>query len=260
MIDTHLHVWDTAAVRIPWLNDAGLPAKAAIPDRQDRRFVLVEADATDPAEEADWLIAVADSTPSVHGVVVSVPLEKPLAAERLARVADVPQVVGVRRLLQDRDLFDSIAFLDGLKRLAACGLPFDACVRDYELPRLLTLLEQVPELTVVLDHMGKPDVRDAAARDRWARNLARLAERDAVYCKLSGLPAECRDVNELERYAADILDIAIGTFGVERCLIGSDNPVSQDPSDWCDRVLERLPAAQHAAVAVNNAMNVYQRR
>ena len=260
MIDTHLHVWDTGAVQIPWVKDAGLPARASIPDRQGRRFVLVEADAIDSLGEADWLISLAEQDPRVHGVVASVPLEMPLAEEALSRVAAAAEVVGVRRLLQDRELFDSAPFLDGLKRLAARGLPFDACVRDYELPRLLALIEKVPELTVVLDHMGKPNVRDVSARDAWERDLARLAECENVHCKLSGLPAECRDAEELERCAPDILDVAIETFGSERCLLGSDSPVSKDPADWCERVRKRLPAAQRPAVAEANAENIYKRR
>ncbi|ALM53381.1 amidohydrolase family protein [Halomonas huangheensis] len=260
MIDTHLHVWDTAAVRIPWLLDAGLPAMADIPHGQDRRFVLVEADATDPVEEADWLVSLAEKDPRVHGVVVSVPLEHPQSERALARIASVPQVVGVRRLLQDRELFDSALFLDGLKQLVAYGLPFDACVRDHELPRLLALIEKVPELTVVLDHMGKPNVRDVSSRDVWQRNLARLAEFDNVFCKLSGLPAECQNADELERCAPDILDTAIETFSSERCLLGSDSPVSKDSSDWCERVLERLAVSLRPAVAEANAVNIYKRR
>ncbi|MCO7217452.1 amidohydrolase family protein [Halomonas sp. OfavH-34-E] len=260
MIDTHLHVWDTGAVRIPWLADAGLPARAPIPDGQDRRYVLVEADAPDPAEEAAWLISLAEQNPRVHGVVASVALELPQAERALASLAEVPQVVGVRRLLQDRELFDSTALVEGLKRLADWGLPFDACVRDRELPRLLALLEQVPELTVVLDHMGKPNPRDGVVRDAWKRNLARLAELDRVHCKLSGLPAECRDADELERHAADIVDVALETFGAERCLLGSDSPISQDPKDWCERVLARVPAEKRQAVAEDNALNIYHRR
>lgn len=260
MIDTHLHVWDTSAVRIPWLLDAGLPARAEIPHPQNRRFVLVEADATYPVEEADWLVLLAEEDPRVYGVVVSIPLELSQSERAVSRVASVPQVVGVRRLLQDRDLFDSALFLDGLKRLAAYELPFDACVRDHELPRLLSLIEKVPELTVVLDHMGKPNVRDVSSRHAWERNLARLAELDNVFCKLSGLPAECRDIDELECCAPDILDVAIETFGSKRCLLGSDSPVSKDPSDWCERVFQHLPTAQRSAVAENNAMHIYKRR
>ncbi|MCA0974299.1 amidohydrolase family protein [Halomonas denitrificans] len=260
MIDTHLHVWDTEVVRIPWLAAAGLPPMASIPDGQDRRYVLVEADAHDPAEEANWLIALAERDPRVHGVVASVALELPQAERALANLAEVPQVVGVRRLLQDRELFASRALVDGLKRLAGWGLPFDACVRDHELPHLLRLLEQVPELTVVLDHMGKPNPRDGVARDAWQRNLARLAELDRVHCKLSGLPAECHDIDELERHATDMIDLALETFGAERCLVGSDSPVSQDPEDWCERVLARVPAEKRQAVAEDNALNIYHRR
>ena len=128
MIDTHLHVWDTGAVRIPWLADAGLPARAPIPDGQGRRYVLVEADAPDPAEEAAWLISLAEQDPRVHGVVASVALELPQAERALASLAEVPQVVGVRRLLQDRELFGSTALVEGLIRRVRAELGADAPV------------------------------------------------------------------------------------------------------------------------------------
>lgn len=261
IIDAHLHVWDTSVVSIDWLAVAGLPPTASIPQVSgDRRYILVEADADDPAQEADWLAAVAAKDPQVYGVVASVALEKYDAEEKLARVADLPKVVGVRRLLQDRDLFDSSRLVQGMKLLTAHGLPFDACVRAGELPALTRLLAQVPTLTVVLDHMGKPEIGDEQAMFKWRRDLACLAELPNVHCKLSGLPAQCRDAKELEGVTADVVGTAVELFGPRRCLLGSDHPVSLDPSDWCLRVLALLPPAHRSAVAHENALRIYSRR
>ncbi|MDQ7731840.1 amidohydrolase family protein [Halomonas sp. SpR1] len=261
ILDAHLHVWDTSVVSIAWLAGAGLPPTASIPQASgERQYILVEADADDPAQEADWLTTVVAKDPRVHGVVASVALENHDAEEQLARVAALPKVVGVRRLLQDRDLFDSSRLVQGMKLLSAHGLPFDACVRAGELPALTQLILQVPELTVVLDHMGKPEVGDEQAMLKWRRDLACLAELPNVHCKLSGLPAQCRDAKELESVVADVVGTAVELFGPGRCLLGSDRPVSQDPSDWCSRVLELLPAAYRSSVAHENALRIYSRR
>ncbi|MDR5874172.1 amidohydrolase family protein [Vreelandella gomseomensis] len=261
ILDAHLHVWDTSVVSIAWLAGAGLPPTASIPKVSgDRRYILVEADADDPEKEADWLAAVAAKDPQVHGVVASVALEKHDAGEKLASVAALPKVVGVRRLLQDRDLFGSSSLVQGMKLLAAHGLPFDACVRAGELSALTQLVGQVPELTVVLDHMGKPEIGNEQAMHKWRRDLACLAELPNVHCKLSGLPAECRDAKELESVVTDVVGAAVEVFGPGRCLLGSDHPVSEDPSDWCSRVLELLPAADRSAVAHENALRIYSRR
>jgi L-fuconolactonase len=261
ILDAHLHVWDTSAVDIPWLAAAGLPPKASIPDDSGaRQYILVEADADDAAKEADWLAALAQADQRVHGVVASVLLERRDAAAALDRVAALPQVVGVRRLLQDHDLFNSPGLIDGLKRLAEHRLPFDACVSAPELPALITLLEQVPELTVIIDHMGKPVVSDEQAMADWEQHLAHLAAMENVYCKLSGLPAECRDAAELEAVTAPVVGTAIALFGPKRCLLGSDQPISSDPHDWCQRVLSLLPDTDHPVVAHETASRLYARR
>src|SRR5699024_10740386 len=138
----------------------------------------------------------------VHGVVVGVSLEEATAARpEIDRVAQIPEVLGVRRLLQDREHFTSRQFSDSLRILSEHGLPFDACVRAEELPALTRLLEPHADLSVVLDHMGKPPVGDVGGLRRWQKNLENLAELPQVYCKLSGLPAESRDQTLLDNYA-----------------------------------------------------------
>lgn len=255
ILDAHLHVWDTSSVPIAWLAKAGLPPRAAIPeDPEARQYILVEADADDAEHEVDWLVALAQHDPRVHGVVASVLLEQRDAATAVEKVAALPEVVGVRRLLQDRDLFGSSSFVDGLKHLAEHGLPFDACVRAKELPQLISLLERVPELTVVLDHMGKPAIGDIHAMAEWRRQLACLAQRENVCCKLSGLPAECGGAAE------QVVGTAVELFGPQRCLLGSDRPISCDPHDWCQRVLNLLPEAARPAVAYETAFRIYTKR
>lgn len=262
IVDTHLHTWDTADVGIHWLHDAGLPPDAPLPDDDAvSRYVLVEADADNPAQEADWLVALAHQNQKVCGAVVGVRMEEATRARpEIERLAKIPEVLGVRRLLQDREHFSSPQFSEGLALLSQHGLPFDACVRADELPALIRLLEPHADLTVVLDHMGKPPVGDVAGLRRWEENLQRLAEWPQVYCKLSGLPAECRDQSQLETYAESVITTTYGIFGPERCMVGSDRPISQDENDWCHRVLQLIPEVHRNAVAHGTADYVYAQR
>ncbi len=260
IIDAHLHTWNTAEVGIGWLAPAGLPERAPVPDDPpERRYVLVEADADDGWQETEWLVALARRDERVHGVVAAARLEGPATAAELDRLAAMNEIVGVRRLLQDRQPFEPAGLLDGLRVLAERGVPFDACARAHELPALIRLLERVPELVVVLDHMGKPPVQDAAAMRRWETDLQRLAELPHLHCKLSGLPGECRGDTELDTVTNDIVGHALRTFGADRCLVGSDRPVSQTTTDWCDRVLRLVPEADRARVARDNASAIYRR-
>lgn len=263
IIDTHLHVWDTQEVPIGWLEAAGLPSRAGIPaeDPADRRYILVEADADDSRQEAERLIGLAQTENRVHGVVVSVRLEEADAAEQIEQLNREHAVVGVRRLLQDRGLYRDAGLMSGLQELARRGMPFDACVRADELGELITLLQQVRELTVVLDHMGKPPVQGSAQEQKqWRKDMGRLAELPQVHCKLSGLAAECRDQMQLEAEAGRILADVYELFGPERCMIGSDRPVSPGQDDWCSRALAAVPGEHRDAVGYQNAARVYRRR
>ncbi|RNL85298.1 amidohydrolase family protein [Halostreptopolyspora alba] len=260
IIDAHLHTWDTAEVGIGWLAAAGLPPRAPIPDDTGaRRYVLVEAAADERWHETEWLLALARRDGRVHGVVAAAALDGPRTAAELDQLADTAEVVGVRRLLQDGHPFEPPGLLEGLRILADRAMPFDACVRAHELPALTRLLDRVPELVVVLDHMGKPPVRDREAMRRWESDLAEVAELPNVYCKLSGLAAECRDDTELDSVTDHVVGRALEVFGAGRCLVGSDRPVSQTSLDWCERVLGLVPDADRARVAHDNAAAIYRR-
>ncbi|WP_211717119.1 amidohydrolase [Nocardiopsis sp. MG754419] len=261
IIDTHLHTWDTHAFAISWLDAAGLPARSPIPDEDGPRgYVLVEADADDRHHETAWLLDLARADTRVLGVVASAALEEDGAPGEIDRLADREGVVGVRRLLQDRGLFDRPGLARGLRHLAERGLPFDACVRARELPALTALVAGLDGATVVLDHMGKPPVHDPAALRRWARDLGELAALPHVHCKLSGLPAEAGDATTLDAVTDEVVGHALTVFGAERCVVGGDRPVSRTRRDWCRRVLDLVPEDDRARVAHRNASALYRRR
>ncbi len=218
--------------------------------------------------EVDWVASLAPRV-ALRGIVARAPLEDPAATEEhLAAFAARPLVVGVRRLLQSEpDGFSAApGFRDGARAVASAGLAFDACVRWTQLADVVALADAVPELTIVLDHLGKPPVgtADAAAPadgTPWATELRRLARRHNVVCKLSGLPAE----SEGEWTAAQMrpfLDVALDAFGPHRLLFGGDWPVSGPYGRWVDTVAswldDRVGARDRDAVLAANAERVYR--
>ncbi|GAB3795922.1 hypothetical protein GCM10028798_05320 [Humibacter antri] len=145
------------------------------------------------------------------------------------------RVAGVRHLLQDEpddlltDPRSRAALLDGLRALAARGLTFDVCVRHRQLNTVIDLLEQVPQLPTVLDHLGKPSVDDGIESDpgrAWARAITRLARLPRARVKLSGLAAEASGTDALDAHAEGFLGHALRAFGPDRAMVGSDWPVS----------------------------------
>lgn len=273
MIDSHVHFWDPTRLSYQWLSEAASLNRPFTPDdfaalhTANISAIFVEAgvDAPDAAAEVDWVREQARQRPWILGAVAHVPLEDPAPAEAaIRRYADDPFVVGVRRNVQDEaaGFTTNDEFRSGVRRLGEAGLPFDACVREYQLPELTELAAACPETTIVLDHLGKPKSA-AAGQTPWREALRRLAGLDNVVCKLSGLATEV-DADTPRPLVISLLREALDVFGPERCLYGGDWPVmtlATSYGDWLDLVREALtayPSAVADAVLRTNAERVYR--
>jgi predicted TIM-barrel fold metal-dependent hydrolase len=84
------------------------------------------------------------------------------------------------------------AVLRGLQALAAAGLSFDIVTLPHQLPGAVTAAESVPELTMVLDHLGGPPVGSGQDGEDspWAAAIRRLAALPNVTCKLTEAATE----------------------------------------------------------------------
>jgi L-fuconolactonase len=153
-----------------------------------------------------------------------------------------PLVKGVRRVLHGESRFDD--FAPPIARAGELGLVFDACVSQEQLPRLTQLVQACPETTIVLDHLGKPH-----SRQPWSDDLARLAELPNARCKLSGMEGELGP-GWTESQVRPYLEHALAVFGEERCLYGSDWPLTRDHERWRATVQRIAPGTLDNARAV----------
>lgn len=271
MIDAHQHFWRLARGDYGWLT----PEQAVLyrdfepthlaPLMQAAgigRSIVVQA--APSLEETHFLLALAEQTPWVAGVVGWVDLERPDAPEVLAEIAGDATLRGVRPMIQD--IPDPGWMLDArlspaFEQMVRSGLVFDALVRPVHLPNLRRLLDRHPDLRAVIDHGAKPDIAGGAL-EPWSRELAGLARDSAVFCKLSGLVTEAGDDVSLARIAP-YAERLLAAFGPERVLWGSDWPVLNlacSYSDWCDMtasLVEPLEPADRAAVLGGNAERCY---
>lgn len=270
ILDAHVHLWDPDRLSYPWLAEAPAIDRAFTGDdfaalhRAPVEAVFVEAgrDAAQAGAEIEWVRAEAGKHAWIRGAVAHVTVEDPGEAVREIRChAEDPFVVGVRRNVQDEapGFTENADFRGGVRLLGEAGLPFDACVRQHQLPELARLAAACPDTTIVLDHLGKPQ---REGRDEWSRDLRLVAERPNVVCKLSGLATEVgADARAL---MVSLLREALEVFGLERCLYAGDWPVmtlATDYRTWLDVVREALapyPAAAAAAVFRGNARGVYR--
>lgn len=280
VVDGHLHLWDPATLSYEWLTgpllrrfgpDELSVALQGAPDA-DCAFVFVQAECAPEQSiaEVDWVASLVPRVP-VRGVVARAPLEDPAATDQhLEAFAARPLVVGVRRLLQSEPEGFCLrpGFLRSAQAVAAAGLTFDACVRWEQLPDVVALADALPDLEIVLDHLGKPDVgtrevADPADGTPWAESLRDLAARLNVVCKLSGLPAESAG-EWTDAQLHPFLDVALDAFGPDRLLFGSDWPVSAPYGRWLETVsswlADRVGQHHQRAVLAGNAERVYRLR
>ncbi len=272
LIDAHLHFWDPSARHHDWLEaHPSLCRRFGPEDLDTGRYqfsgaVFVQADCRDEEalDEVGWVERLAEDHPFLRGIVAYAPLHRGRAAERhVARLAERPLVVGVRRHLQGQPLeaVTAPALVRGVRMLSEWNLAFDMCVTHDQLPAAVELVRACPRTAFVLDHLGKPPVAGGRST-AWRDDLARLAAYPNVTCKLSGLCTEAPPgwrASEVRPY----LEYGLEIFGAKRCMVGSDWPVATlrtTVERWLDVVVDviaELPAEDQAAVLSGTAATTY---
>lgn len=121
----------------------------------------------------------------------------------------------------------------------------------------LSLLCQV---TFVLDHFGKPDVK-AHVLDPWREHLTQLAACPNVYAKLSGITTEADMSAWTTEDVAPYFAHAVAAFGPDRLVYGGDWPVCTQATTlprYVETVANALGSAEALRkVFVDNPKRVY---
>ncbi|MEV0093914.1 amidohydrolase family protein [Streptomyces sp. NPDC050738] len=238
IIDAHHHVWDLAVRDQDWIAGpelAPLRRDFTLADLEPEvraagvsATVLVQT--VTVAEETPEFLALADGSDLVAGVVGWTDLTAPDVDHTLASLRELPggeRLVGIRHQVQGESDPQWLLRPDvrhGLAAVADAGLAYDLLVLPHQLPAAARAAALHPELTFVLDHVGKPPIA-AAELEPWAERVRALAARPNTVCKLSGMVTEAAwatwTVEDLRPYAKTVLD----AFGPGRLMFGSDWPV-----------------------------------
>lgn len=244
VVDSHQHLWDLQRFQLNWLKPGQGPPleRSYLPEDYTTathgfnvvKAVYVEVDVVpeQQAAEAEFIIGLCESgrVPTCAAVIAARPMH-PEFEQTIRPYRDHPIVKGVRQLLHVDSTPPGFclqpAFIRGVQLLGELGLSFDLCIRPKELPDMLRLATECPGTQFILDHCGNPQANFSLAdAEQWRRDLAALAERPNVACKISGLIA---NGFERGRWSADDLapfvNAALDTFGPGRCLFGGDWPV-----------------------------------
>ena len=272
-IDSHQHFWRYAPQQFAWIDERMavirrdfLPADLAPELRAAGIDGCIAVQAVQSPAETRFLLECAARHPFVRGVVGWVDLRAPDVEARLRDCARAPGFVGVRHVVQDepdpRFLLQP-GFLRGIAALQPFDLVYDVLVFPHQLPAAIELCARCPQQRFVLDHLAKPLVARGELQP-WASDLQRLAALPNVAGKLSGLVTEADWRAWTPAQLRPYLDVALGAFGPERLLFGSDWPVCLVASSylrWVETVqalLSSLTAAQREQVFGGNAARWYR--
>ncbi|HUD50919.1 amidohydrolase family protein [Parvibaculum sp.] len=244
-IDAHQHFWRLSKGYYGWLTPELEAIYADFEPAQLKPLLAaaridgtVAVQAAPDMRETEFLLGLAEKNACIKGVVGWIDMETEDGVAALRDFARHPLFKGIRPMIQD---ILPVNWMLGPKldpayrALIECGLSFDALVKPPHLDALAMLVDRYPELSVIIDHGGKPAIREglggAGGFDAWAPKIDRLARFPNVACKLSGLLTEARPDATLDDLVP-YLDHLHDAFGASRLMWGSDWPVLLLESDY----------------------------
>jgi len=277
IVDTHLHLWDLKRFNLPWIQKGSPLARSfvmkdwltATAGLNVVKAVYMEVD-VDPKQqnaEADYVIDICrqNKTPMTAAVISG----RPAAADfekYINRFKGNTFIKGIRQVLHTpatpAGFCLGAAFVKGIRLLGDRGLSFDLCMRPTELRDGLKLAEACPNTRFILDHCGNGPVH-AKDRSQWQKDLAALAQRKNVVCKVSGIVAQCRQGKWTANDLAPVVNHTLESFGPERVLFAGDWPVctlAATYRQWVDalkQIVRQRPLAQQRRLFHDNAVAYY---
>jgi L-fuconolactonase len=247
IIDAHHHFWRYDPREYDWIGDDMSRIRRDFLPADLRREItvagvdgVISVQARQTIQETRRLLDLAAAHEWIKGVVGWVPLIADDVRPVLSELAASPKLRAVRHVLQGEpdDFMLRDDFNRGIASLRALDLRYDLLIFEHQLPTAIQLVDRHPNQLFILDHIAKPKIRRRELSP-WRENIRPLAERQHVYCKLSGMVTEA----EWEQWTIDDLrpyvDVVLDAFGPRRLMFGSDWPVCLIASEyrrWVDAV------------------------
>ena len=274
VIDAHQHFW--------WMAKRTQPFPAIFGNRLARDYtpadllpelraagidgtILVQS--LNDLDETNQYLDLADAHDFIKGVVGWVPLADPAACARaLDALGSRRRFVGVRHLMNyepNADWLVQPTVLESLRGLARRRLVFEAIpVNDRQLESVIGAAQRVPDLAIVLNHLGRPPAPENGW-EPWGTQMTRAASCPNMSVKLSAggdLVARWTwSTDQIRRYVDHVLDC----FGPDRTVAASNWPVVLLGGSFAEvwtgitQLISALTPAEQAAILGGTAERVY---
>lgn len=283
LVDSHQHVWDLSAHDQPFLRQPGNePLLRDFTEAELRPLAqaagvtatVVVQTVAEPGETPE-LLAVADSSDLIAGVVGWVDLQAADVTDALAALQDRPDggfLRGIRHpvlIEPDPDWLRRPAVQRGITAVGVAGLCYDLVLHSAVLPAAAAAIAACQDVIFVLDHLGNPELGrhpdEQRPGEQWIASIREIAASANTYCKLSGILAEpapsgSEGVAHLRPYYEVVLD----AFGPDRLMFGSDWPPSSLSASYGEVVdvaldlIAGLSDTERAAIMGETARRAYR--
>jgi predicted TIM-barrel fold metal-dependent hydrolase len=276
IIDTHQHLWDRKRFRLPWIQlgsvldrnflmAAYLKATAGL-NVVKTVYMEVDVDPAQQDDEARYVLGICKEgkTPMAAAVISGRPASDGFR-KYITAYKDSKYIKGVRQVLHGGTPAGYClrpSFIKGIRLLGELGMSFDLCLRPGELLDGAKLIDACPGTRFMLDHCGNADVQ-AKDRSQWERDIAAVAKRKAVVCKVSGIVASAKPGHWTADDLAPIVKHVVKVFGHDRVMFGGDWPVctlAATYKQWLDAlqsIVHAWPEADRRKLFHDNAVRFY---
>lgn len=231
---------------------------------------------------AAGIVAHADLTlGNAVGPVLEAHMEASPERMRGIRCSTQWDETGTARSVERPGMLEMPAFRKGVECVGRAGLSFDAWLYHAQIPELVELARALPNVSMVLDHIGGPlglgpykSKRDEVFQV-WSRGIAELGRCANVSLKLGGVGSVRSGFDwheravrpgseELAAAMRPYLEVCIEKFGVHRCMFESNFPVDKISYSYLSlwnafkRVTEGCSQTERSALFYDTAARVYR--
>ena len=245
VVDTHTHFYDPSRPEgVPWppknssLYRTVLPKDFVALKKYQPVNATVVVEASKLVEDNQWILDVAKDNPVIIGFVGRLTPGDPQFRQQLKRFAKNPIYKGIRvnHNLVEPGLSQP-RFIDDLKFMADKGLQVDLNGGPVTLDAARKVAQRVPDLRIVVDHIGNVVIKGDEIDPEWRRYMEALADQKQVFIKVSALVEGAsrhrpNDVPSNVDYYRPTLDVIWNQIGVDRMIFGSNWPVSERAADY----------------------------
>lgn len=256
ILDAHHHFWDLSAGHYPWLTSeieqhfflgdyTPLTRGNFLPTdyrNATHRYPVVgtvhieaERDRSDQVGETRWLTELNRTCGLPSAIVGHVWFHQPECEERLLEHLQSPLLRGIRskpvtarspaeiKPGQAGSMQDE-RWLRGFALLERYGLSWDLRVPYWHLGEAAAVARAFPRTAIVLNHTGFPWDRSPDGLAAWRAGMEAIAACPNVWVKISelGLPHAPWTIEGNRSVVRE----AVAIFGIDRCMFGSNWPVS----------------------------------